>query len=192
MPLAGNILIQLVPLPRQKPLQPSDSNIDIAVDDIPRLFPVCANTRIRSSGDVAVFATQPPKPPAAINERRCWRYFLRLVSIPVQNTGKIQNKNGTIQVWYSSNISTLSWMLIDGSIAKSVTNVSIAAGNEYKNLFRQTRCADVYVWYGTRAKCCWWRACPLLQLCNKCLPRSSARGAVRKNDMDVTYYGRAG
>ena len=83
-------------------------------------------------------------------------------------------------------------MLIDESIAKSVTNVSIAAGNEYKNLFRQTRCADVYVCYGTRAKCCWWRACPLLKLCNKCLPRSSARGAVRKNDMDATYYGRAG
>ena len=31
-----------------------------------------------------------------------------------------------------------------------------------------------------------------MKLCNKCLPRSSARGAVRKNDMDVTYYGRAG
>ena len=124
MPLAGKILKQLVPFPRQNPLQPSDSNIDIAVDDIPLLFPVCANTRIRSSGDVAVFATQPPKPPAEINERRCWRYSLTLLlvlapgsaSILVLKTGEIQNKNGTVAgVQCNSYASTLSQMLIDKS-----------------------------------------------------------------------------
>ena len=62
MPLAGKILKQFVPFPRQNPFHPSVSKIDTAVAIIPLLFPVCANTLILSSGDVAVLATQPPNP----------------------------------------------------------------------------------------------------------------------------------